>query len=142
MDLRKQLTQNRKLRWYEILFAQVKLIQATAREHASGTFPLYLDDAIIYWVRLKRIFNLEGDVKKKIIGVPRKFQTVDGKQRTYYFEELAYKGTAGEAKKHQDKLNAGGIQKSKHLNDIERDSTLKIKHEKELKELLRKARRK
>lgn len=142
-ELRKELSLNRELKWNQILFAQVKMIQATAREHAAATFPLYVgkNEHLKYWTQFKRLFNIFQDRKKKIIGVPHILQTVDGKRRRYFFEELAYKGTAGEAKKHQDKLNKGGLEKSKDLELIEKDTKLKLQHERELKEILKRAKR-
>jgi len=140
MDIRKKLSKTRVLRWDDIVFSQVKLTKSTAREHARATFPLYgEEEGLKYWTQLKRYFNTHGDSKKKIIGIPYRMHGIDGKIRTYFIEEIAYKENALLAKKHQDIINKGGLKKSQDLEAIQRDIDLKRTHDIELKALLRAA---
>lgn len=127
----------------QIIFAQVQAFKATAREHADATFPLEPNPEIRlkYWTQTKRRFNVDGDRKKLIIGVWHTFQTIGGKLRKICLMELATKGPAGIAKKHQDILNKGGLGKSRKLQDIENDPQLKIKHQREYKALMKRLRR-
>lgn len=141
--LREQLAENRAVTWDEILFAQVKTIQGTAREHAIATFPLFPQPeiALQHWTNHKREFNVFGDEEREIIGVPHKLKGLDGKIRQFTFMELAYHDTAGDAKRHQDLIVKGGQNKSRKLGIIEQDPNLKRKHSKELQDILRRSRR-
>jgi hypothetical protein len=146
-NLRKRLAANRKLNLYNILFCQVKKTAGTAREHGQATdFPLEsfsrkkrAENPLGMWTQLKRWFNITGDPTEKIIGVRHRFPGIDDKERVYVIEEIAYHKTAGDARQHQHKINKGGLKKEKDLAEIERDTTLKAKHDKKLRALLKEA---
>jgi hypothetical protein len=129
------------LEWEEILFLQVQKFKATAREHAEATYPLHKysehELSLKMWTLLKRLYNATGDPLKLIIGVAYSLETLDGKRRRYFFEELAVKGSAGIARRHQDVLNKGGIKKSEKLAVIENNPKLKTMHQKEMRKLLK-----
>jgi|SRR4030095_7220825 len=146
-NLRKRLAANRKLNLYNIVFCQVKKTASTAREHGQGTdFPLQsfsgkkkVDDPLRMWTALKRWFNITDDPTEQIIGVAHRFPGIDGKERVYVIEEIAHHKTAGDAKQHQHKINKGGLKKEERLAKIEQDPTLKAKHDRKLRALLKEA---
>ena len=128
-------------KWNESLFAQVKSIPATRAEHEQGTFP---DTQPIIrekkWKELVRYYNVWGDEKKLVIGVDRTFKK-GGRIIHHSIVEMAYHDTAPKSREHQDTINDGGKDKSRKLLEIEKDSTLKRVHDKELDELKQKLRR-
>jgi hypothetical protein len=138
---REQLARSGDVTADEIRFAQVEEFQATKREHADATFPLYQEHElrVKLWNEEKRSHNVEGDDEELIIGVAHRIQTLEGGIRQIFFEEIAHDKTAGDAKNHQDRLNSGGIKKSAKLQHIEKTPGLKQKHQRKLRAIKKRA---
>jgi len=140
-DFRERLAKSGNVTDDEIKFAQVEEFQATRREHADASYPLYPEHElrVKLWTESNRAFNVEGDDEELVIGVPHRVRTLEGKIRQIFFEELADNRTATDAKNHQDRLNKGGLKKSSKLGHIENTPGLKQKHQRKLRAIKKRA---